>query len=288
MKLLINYANREFRKSQAKNSSTGLRVGGFDDVRSFGPEDIDPQFLAKNRHILSQERGNGYWLWKPYFIERALSSLADGDILFYSDSGAHFVASIDPLIELCTRDRQDVIVFELHYPEREWTKRDAFVLAGCDTPQFTDTPQRLASFSLWRRSPASLAVAREWLDLAQDERLLTDVDNQMGLPNYPGFREHRHDQSLFSLVTKKHGLQAYRHPGQQGLAFIKAYPNSPYGQILQHTRGPKGRRAWKWKALAKVIRTLRLQWLPLPAVVTQFLSTPAGPEPRADGRVGTQ
>ena len=31
-------------------------------------------------------------------------------------------------------------------------------------------------------------------------------DSKSVNPNYPGFNEHRHDQSIFSLLTKKHGL----------------------------------------------------------------------------------
>ena len=197
-----------------------------------GPADIDAEFAAANRHILEHERGNGYWLWKPYFIVRALESLAPGDWLFYCDAGAHFVAPIDPLVEVCLRDGRDVIVFDLPYPERRWTKRDAFVLLDCDRPEFITSRQRLASFHLWRCSPAAIAFAREWLTAAQDERLLTDLPNQCGLPNHRGFQGHRHDQSLLSLLSKKYGLVAYRNPSQLGQRDEKLYDNSPYGQII--------------------------------------------------------
>jgi hypothetical protein len=246
--VLLNYSNWLFQDSQAKNSATGREIGGFDRVLAYGPQDIDRHFAARNRHILRQRRGGGYWLWKPYFIYRTLVELSEGDFLFYCDAGAHFVASIHPLLELCERASQDVIPFELRFRESDWTKRDAFVLLGCDTPQFTDTPQRLASFSLWKKSASSLLLARQWLELAQDERVLTDKPNLCGLPNYPGFQEHRHDQSLFSLLTKKHGLKAFRNPSQHGNGSRKRYPESTYQQLVEHTRAKQlslGKQVWR-------------------------------------------
>ncbi|MDX1948543.1 MAG: hypothetical protein SFU86_24365 [Pirellulaceae bacterium] len=235
MKLLVNYGNEYFRESQAKNSATGREVGGFDEVASFGPDDIDADFRAKHKQTLSHFRGNGYWLWKPYFIYRTLADLASGDFLFYCDSGAYFTAAIDPLVEVCLRDRQDVIPFDNRLPEKTWTKRDAFVLLDCDRPEITDTTQRLASFTLIRKSPFSLAFVREWLIAAEDPRILTDLKNTQGLPNYPQFIDHRHDQSIFSLLTKKHGLAAYRNPSQNSKNF-GAFPTSTYGTLIEHTR----------------------------------------------------
>jgi hypothetical protein len=40
----------------------------------------------------------------------------------------------------------------------------------------------------------------EWLAYASDPRLITDTDNTLGKQNLPRFREHRHDQSIRSLL----------------------------------------------------------------------------------------
>ncbi len=234
--LLINYANAPFYKSQRFNSETGLRVAGFDRVISYGPQDIDADFYKKNRHILSQWRGNGYWLWKPYFIKKSLALLNDGDFLFYCDSGAHFISPIEPLINLCQQSNQDILPFEMRFVEKYWTKRDAFILMNCDTRQYTDTFQRAGTYSLWRKTPFSMNFANDLLTLAQDERMITDLKNQIGLSNYPGYRGHRHDQSIFSLLTKKYGLEAYRDPANQNPEERRYYPNSPYEPLIQITR----------------------------------------------------
>jgi hypothetical protein len=93
MKYLINYANKGFYKSQKMNSISGISAG-FDSVIQYREKDIDDKFAKKNYKILDQIRGAGYWLWKPYFIYETFKKTNDGDIIFYSDSGAKFIKII--------------------------------------------------------------------------------------------------------------------------------------------------------------------------------------------------
>ena len=236
MKLLINYANEIFRESQYLNSASGLQVGTFDNAISYSPKDIDSDFSERNKGILRQKRGNGYWLWKPYFIKKSLEALKFGDFLFYCDSGSYFIESINPLIKVSLESGQDLIIFDLIHTEKVWTKRDAFILMDCDDPKFTESKQRLSGFILWKKSKFTMGFINEYLQFTQDERIITDMNNQCGKPNYPGFKEHRHDQSILSLLTKKYGLEAYRDPSQWGNELIEFYPNSPYGQLIELTR----------------------------------------------------
>ncbi|MCB0292849.1 MAG: hypothetical protein KDH97_21525, partial [Calditrichaeota bacterium] len=74
-KVLINFANGFFAKSQQLNTRTALAVGGFDKAISYTPKDIDRVFYRDNRRILSRVKGAGYWLWKPYFICKTLKTL---------------------------------------------------------------------------------------------------------------------------------------------------------------------------------------------------------------------
>ena len=96
--------------------------------------------------------------------------------------------------------------------ERARTKRDTFVLMDCDTPEYADTFQVHASLSLWRRTPFSIMIAGEWLRYAEDERILTDIPNSCGRDNFAEFQEHRHDQSIWSLLCKKHSVVLHRRP----------------------------------------------------------------------------
>jgi hypothetical protein len=237
MKLtLVNYSDALYRKSQKMNSETGLSVGLFDEVVSYSPKDIDSDFRSANDKILRQERGNGYWLWKPYFIWKTLEKAEKGDFVFYCDSGAHFIKPVSPLVEISIGNQQDIVFFELPFQERVYTKRDAFILMGCDASEYADSNQRLGSYHLWKKSSFTMNFICEFLRYAQDERILTDIENQCGLPDSHEFKNHRHDQSIFSLLTKKYDLLAHRDPSQYGNKYMNKFPRSTYGQLINLTR----------------------------------------------------
>jgi hypothetical protein len=251
-KVLVNFATASFFEAQRLNAETGLSVAGFDRAISYSSRDIERDFRIRNRAVLRSRTGAGYWLWKPYFIKRALSLLNEGEFLFYCDSGSHFIARIDPLVEIALRTGQQLLPFELQLLERSYTKRDAFMLMDCDAPPFVDTRQRLAGFILLRKSPFAVSFVDEFFDLAQDPRLITDSRSQLG-PDYPDFVAHRHDQSIFSLLTKRHGLTTYRDPSQFGNDLREEYPASTYGQLIDLTRSrtsrPRGLLLSWWKRL---------------------------------------
>ncbi|MCX6154929.1 MAG: hypothetical protein NT007_12305 [Candidatus Kapabacteria bacterium] len=241
MKLLINYSDKNFTKAQQLNTTTGYEIAGFDKVIEYSPDDIDSEFKEKNKKILGYSRGGGYWLWKPYIIRKALDLIGEADYLFYADSGSIFVNSIDPLIELQKREKQDIIPFELRFMEKQYTKRDALVLMDCDEPKYTESFQRLAGYNLIKKTDFSTRFINEFLNFACDERIITDKLNSCGLEEYPEFIEHRHDLSIFSLLTKKYGLKAFRDPSQFGKGLENLYPDSDYPMILESTRKSNSR-----------------------------------------------
>jgi hypothetical protein len=214
-KILISYANDAFKESQKKNSKTGLEVGNFDRVIEYSPRDIDKKFYEKNKHILKQLRGGGYWLWKPYIILKTImrKDIKNGDYIFYADSGAYFINKIDYLTNLLKKHKQDIIPFtdSLAEIEKTRTKRDVFILMGLDSTKYTETQQRGPGFILLRKSRKSQKFFEEFLKYAQDERIITDIPSSLGR-DYPEFIENRHDQSIFSLLSKKHNLKVFRHP----------------------------------------------------------------------------
>lgn len=233
---LLNYANRAYRSSQRRNSRTGKTVGGFDRVLSFSPADIDPAFRTAHRGILNRVRGNGYWLWKPYLIHRTLPGMPTGDWLFYCDAGAYFVHSVRPLIERAEATGSDLLTFEDRHPEIKFAKRDALLLLDADRPAWLRTHQRLGGFSLWRNTAFTRQFTADWLRYATDERILTDLPNTLGQADHPEFQDSRHDQTIFSLLAKRHGLPAYRDPSQWGNDRTEAFSNSPYPQLIELTR----------------------------------------------------
>jgi hypothetical protein len=107
---------------------------------------------------------------------------------------------------------------------------------NADQKGFERTRQFLASFIVVRKSAFSIQFIEQYLQYCTNPNILTDLANVCGLPNYPDFVSHRHDQSVFSLLAKKYGLRGFRDPSQWGNSRISDYSNSDYPQILEHTR----------------------------------------------------
>lgn len=227
-KYLINYADKNFTKSQKKNSVSGINIGGFDKVIEYSRKDIDTDFYTKNQIILDSTRGAGYWLWKPYIIKKTLDRVNDGDIIFYCDAGSHFESSMKPLFNIINNTNQDIIPFQLTNLEKHWTKADVFVLMELDFPEYYNTLQRLSGFHLLRKSEFTVKFYDEFLKYAQNINIISDLPNICGKKNYDGFRENRHDQSIFSLLTKKYKLKSYPDPSVRD-KYIK-------GKIINLTR----------------------------------------------------
>jgi len=209
----INYADEKFRNAQKLNTKTAL-LHGADIVIEYTEKDIDSVFYQRNKEILTQKRGNGYWLWKPYIIQKSLEKMNEGEYLVYSDSGSCYINEIEQLIENMQSEKVEIMIFSLpnQYLEKFWSKRDAFILMDCDTEEYFNTSQRLAGFLVMRKSDAVCQFISQWLKWAQDSRIITDQENKMGRENYSGFRDNRHDQTILSLLSKKYKLPAFRNP----------------------------------------------------------------------------
>lgn len=252
MIIAVNYADKSFAKAQRLNLETAVKWGA-DKTIAYTPADIDEAFYRKNKEILSARKGNGFYLWKPYFLRRAYDRLETGDYLIYTDSGSVYINKIQYLIDCMEQEGLDIMVFSLQNEmiERKYTKRDAFVLMGCDEPRFTDTPQSIGGYVVLKKSEFVRNFLDEDLSYAQDKRIITEQPNTQGLENYPDFTAHRHDQSVWSLMVKKYGIKRFRDPSQYGM--VNHYEEdverrSTFPQIIDSHRMNVGSlRELKWR-----------------------------------------
>ena len=165
---------------------------------------IKINFKNKNKDILSRRKGNGYWLWKPYFILKTLKDkLNKGDYLIYTDSGIMYLDKVEKIINFMISKNEDIWAIRTGYIEKRYTKRDAFILLDADSPIYVDTYQYMAGIQIYKKSNFSEDFVERLLNYSIDKRIITDDPNTLGLPNYEGFIGNRHDQTVLSLLTKK-------------------------------------------------------------------------------------
>lgn len=233
MILAITYGDDNFSQSNDYNLYTAKKYGNADKTIMFGPKDLDDHFRKENADILKSKRGAGYWLWKPYVINKAITMIDYGDYLVYADSGSFYTRDLNELIEFMKDNKTDVFLGQLEHEECCYSKRDAFVLLDVDTEEIAHSNQYEASFLLIKKTELSEKIIRDWLLNCCDIRIISDNPNVCGKEDYPNFIENRYDQTVLSLIAKKNGIIGYRPIDTKKNALFK---ESTYSQCIVRTR----------------------------------------------------
>lgn len=213
MNIFITYSDEKYAEARQLCARMARRVGRFDKVVAYTPEDIDEDFKRAHIRTFSVKRGAGLWLWKPYLLQKTLNEIArTGDVVFYCDAGTFFIRSFSHLLKTM---EQDVWVSNIPLAEKQYTKRETFVRMGCEGVQYEDTAQVQGGFVGIRKSIFGMEFVAEWLRYASDYRILSSNTNP-DYPEAPYFIAHREDQSILSLLSKKYGIVAHCDPTQYG------------------------------------------------------------------------
>lgn len=228
-KYFINFAHNGF----SQNQKIALNVAkSFDFItKGFTMNDLDDEFKNKNQKILSHARGAGYWIWKPYIIIKTLEEMNNGDYLIYMDSGAFFTKSPDDYLRMI--NHKGILAFSMSFHKQStWCKKDCFeYIFDAQEEDFHDFPQIHASYIFIRKCETSVEFFQKWLKICQSEQLLTDYPSIS--KNYPDFKEHRHDQALYSLLVYKENIMYV--PDISQWCFEFGY-NIESRQIIEHHR----------------------------------------------------
>lgn len=217
---LVSFATPNFYNSQKKLNKSALQFG-VDECIPFTNVDLKKtEFYQKNKVILDHERGAGYWLWKPFIILEAMKQADEGDIVIYSDSGAEVIESLQPLIDICLK-QQGLLFFQVpsftgKHTNIKWTKRDCLLLMDADYAEIHHAEQVAGSPHFYQKNTKHIEFIEEWLFYCEDPRILTDQPNTCGFRNYPDFLDHRHDQSVLSILARKKQIEIFRDPSQFG------------------------------------------------------------------------
>lgn len=90
-------------------------------------------------------------------------------------------------------------------PEHDWSKMDTMRVLGL-TPSQQQSGQIAATIALFKVGQANIEFCNEWLRICREENYHFVDDSPSLLTNLPSFREHRHDQAVFSGLAKRIGI----------------------------------------------------------------------------------
>lgn len=174
----------------------------FDKVCVYGLDDLDPLF---RQHHSFDGRGCGYWVWKPQVVRQTLALMADNDILVYADAGCelnpHGLPRLMEYFEMVRQNPIGIMGFEIPHRNISWTKMDVLDAMSFTSPEHHKKNQIAGGIFVLRKTPASVAIVTEWWDWCQNRHMIDDSPSI--LPNDHSFHEHRHDQSIWTILLHK-------------------------------------------------------------------------------------
>jgi hypothetical protein len=203
------------------------------EVKMYGPKDIDAKFYKANKVILDAPRA-GYWLWKPFIIDRELKHMKDGDYLIYSDAGVEIVNNVNHIID---RMQGGVWLFGNKFQHVHWCKADVLYHFFGNDYLNGNQKQAQASVIVFRNSASSREFVNNWLVCCKEKSLIDDTPSL--LDNHAEFREHRHDQAILTCGAIKNNITLHWWPAMYNagnFTYEKTGYNDTYPVLFHHHR----------------------------------------------------
>ena len=194
------------RRLAAEAASTGLFVTSQGYSESF-LRGSSPDFWLDHRKVLSAKTpGFGWWVWKPEFIWKSLTSIPEGDGLLYLDAGSFIgrdvksVMSISSFMQIasstgiCASNSQPFV--EKYYSSTQVMDHLNLAQAERDSNQFWAG----CLFLVNTESTKNLIQQWRYFCCTNDHGLLLPKTNFA--QEVPGFVHHMHDQAILSGLLK--------------------------------------------------------------------------------------
>lgn len=201
----LTFSDFNYKISAKRLINQAKKFGLFKNIYSCNKDDLDQSFKKKFYETLKQKRGAGYWIWKPYIINKYLKNLNHGDYLIYMDAGCSInkrgLERFKEYIKLLDKSGKGIISFSLDHNENQYTNKKTFRYFGLDENKFQSN-QLMATLLIMKKNQLLEKQIDEWLEVLNNNvDLFTDKLTHNEIKE---FKLHRHDQSIFSLIRKKY------------------------------------------------------------------------------------
>ena len=213
-RIFISYANEAMSWSLKRIGRQAQRLGIFDEVILYTPQDLPEEVRA--HPLMEYSRGAGYWLWKPYIIQHTLDTHAAGDVVVYADAGCTLRKSFAWQVLFGLMNKYDSIAFqytEEEYPEwakwgstsakmKVWTKKATltFLDSYLGSQEYREENLVLGGFLLLKGK--SNTFLHEWKRLVSSHpELVMDPAPEELSEQHPEYVGHRHEQCFLCPLS---------------------------------------------------------------------------------------
>lgn len=174
---------------------------------SYTINDLDKQYIKEIEEILKIKRGLGLCAWKPHIILETLKLINNGEYVIYIDSADMIDEQIFTYINEKIRKENILLVpSPSRNIQKKMTKRDCFVLMGCDEEKYWNNVQIEAGLIVAKKTEQTIKILEEWKFFCKNINIITDEPNICGLENFSDFVCHRHDQSIMTNLATKYNI----------------------------------------------------------------------------------
>ena len=275
-KIFLTFADSRMSRALERINQQAINMGVYDYIVISNENNLNLNFREKFKKYLKPEfRGFGYWTWKAQIILQTLEQMADGDLLQYTDAGCHLNPNgrnkLDEYFTKTHNSKSGIVAFQAIPPtfhnkkiklpdlqESKWCKGDLIDALGVRLKlEVMNTQSIGATIIFIKKCDESVRLIKRWLSIYENNISL--IDNSKSKSEDPiGFVEHRHDQSIFSILAKLNQIETVS-------AYEYWYPNArfpllPDWRILKdypiHAKRDKGMH-WAMKPYALLIRVLK-------------------------------
>ena len=279
--ICTTFASKSMHLASARLERQAASMALFDSFKPYDETMLDSDFQFRFRSKLRDNiRGFGYWCWKPQVALQALAQMRDGDVLMYVDAGCHlnprgrqrleeYAAQLTPEAPILAFKyngaSKDTILQAREVPDWNngaWTKEDLFLALGVepDSPVRSDQTYHATTFMLLN-GPTARQFLMDWIDVFdKDWAMIDDTPSQAA--NAPSFQEHRHDQSIFSILCSRYQVididarEIICWGTDQKTFDWDVLSNYPVHARRDRNLSRTARLQWRWRKLQKKITKL--------------------------------
>lgn len=208
----VTYANENYENALPRICQQAEALEVFEKIIAYRTSDLGPEFLDKHANFLAQnKRGGGYWLWKPYVIYKTLCEMPENAPLVYCDAGCHLLTSgkarfLEYIDMIKSHPTHMLAMNYPEYAERQWSKADLLHHLNFTSQEQLDSRHCVGGIQFMLNTHENREFARQIYEIAESQNYHFVDDSPSNIPNDPMFVEHRHDQSIFSILCKKRGV----------------------------------------------------------------------------------